>query len=75
MPGAQGTIWSKSRRNFPSIKLSRTAILPVGIETVEAILSTEGSGRRSIGGKFPVIKHGPWVVAHLRLVTPFGDPV
>src|SRR6516164_2423996 len=23
----------------------------------------------------PVKKHGPWVVAHLRLVTPSGDPV
>jgi hypothetical protein len=23
----------------------------------------------------PVKKHGPWVVARLRVVTPFGDPV
>jgi hypothetical protein len=23
----------------------------------------------------PVKKHGPWVVAHLRVVTPSGDPV
>ena len=24
---------------------------------------------------YPVKKHGPWVVAHVRVVTPSGDPV
>jgi transposase-like protein len=24
---------------------------------------------------YPAKKHGPWVVAHVRVVTPSGDPV
>jgi hypothetical protein len=40
-----------------------------------ARLLPEGSGRYDFGGMYPVKKHGPWVVAHLRVVTPSGDPV
>ena len=48
---------------------------PVGVETVGSILLVEGSGRRLFGGMYPAKKHGPWVVAHVRVVTPSGDPV
>jgi len=34
----------------------------------------EGSGRQLFGGCDPVKKRGPWAVADLRMVTPFGDP-
>jgi hypothetical protein len=41
-------------------------------ETANAILcGVEGSGRQLIGGAVPVKKHGPWVHANLRVVTPF----
>jgi hypothetical protein len=48
---------------------------PVGVETAEVYpLCVEGSGRRLFGGSFPAKKHGPWVVARVRVVTPSGDP-
>src|SRR6202035_2224934 len=59
----------------PSKKLAWRYSPPVAQKRTWARLLPEGSGRHDFGGIYPVKKHGPWVVAHLRVVTPSGDPV
>jgi hypothetical protein len=46
---------------------------PVGIETVSLHRSRKGAA--VLVASDPAKKHGPWVVANLRVVTPSGDPV
>ena len=62
-------------RGTMSVVHPNAAAPPVGVETAEVYPRDEGSGRRLFGGKLPRKKHGPWVVAHVRVVTPSGDPV
>jgi hypothetical protein len=47
---------------------------PVGIETVAVHWSRKGAAGNFLVASDPVKKHGPWVVADLRVVTPSGDP-
>ena len=49
---------------------------PVGVETVE-VYPLGGRERPTAfwWAGDPAKKHGPWVVAHVRVVTPSGDPV
>src|SRR5271167_1518431 len=49
---------------------------PVGVETVE-VYPLGGRERPTAfwWHAYPAKKHGPWVVAHVRVVTPSGDPV
>ena len=39
------------------------------------IADRKGAADTILVARDPVKKHGPWVVAHLRVVTPSGDPV
>src|SRR5829696_5866951 len=49
---------------------SRGFVPPVAVETGVLAWPRRGGGRLLHGGDDPVKKHGPWAVAHLRVVTP-----
>jgi len=46
-----------------------------GIETVALHWPRKGAAGNFLVASDPAKKHGPWVVANLRVVTPSGDPV
>jgi transposase len=48
---------------------------PVGIETVALSCLRKGAAVSFLVAIDPVKKHGPWVVANLRVATSSGDPV
>jgi transposase len=49
---------------------------PVGAETAEVYpRGRKGAADGFLVAGYPAKKHGPWVVAHVRVVTPSGDPV
>jgi transposase len=57
------------------LKNQRGTKPPVGIETVALSCLRKGAAVSFLVAIDPVKKHGPWVVANLRVATSSGDPV
>jgi transposase len=66
---------AKARIERDILKNQRGTKPPVGIETVALSCLRKGAAVSFLVAIDPVKKHGPWVVANLRVVTSSGDPV
>ena len=60
----------------PAKKTMRGAALPLWDRNGPALdCARKGAADTILVARDPVKKPGPWVVSHLRVVTPSGDPV
>ena len=76
IPGSRTAVWRFFQRHKITFKKTISDCVRLWAQKrLRSILLVEGSGRRLFGGMYPAKKHGPWVVAHVRVVTPSGDPV
>jgi transposase len=66
---------AKARIERDILKNQRGTKPPVGIETVALSCLRKGAAVSFLVAIDPVKKHGPWVVANLRVATSSGDPV
>ena len=73
---SRSSLWRFFDRHNITLKNHLGLPPPVGVETAEVYpLGWKGAADGFLVAGYPAKKHGPWVVAHVRVVTPSGDPV